>query len=319
MSPKPLDLSGRKFGMLTAIRRLPERENGYCLWECACDCGGKAKVSTKKLLRGTVNNCGCIPKTTSRNGTIYEDITGRRFGLLTAISKEKSKGGKTHWLCACDCGGTRIVATSELKLGRVTHCGCEKRTNHTTFKNLQGQRFGRLTVIKPTEKRTLTGSVIWKCVCDCGNEVEVSSDSLKRGNTISCGCRKQEIKDTLHNELTFVDGTCIEWLSSRKNRCDNTSGFRGIYKVKNKWRVCIGFKGKRYYYGTYSTFEEAKAARLEIEKTLHDDFVRAWTKWNRRAIVDPDWASKNPLTFDVRKEGKKIYVYAPILNTSQDI
>jgi hypothetical protein len=32
------------------------------------------------------------------------DITGKKFGKLTAISKAPSRGGKTYWLCRCDCG-----------------------------------------------------------------------------------------------------------------------------------------------------------------------------------------------------------------------
>lgn len=49
-----------------------------------------------------------------------------------------------------------------------------------------GIKFGRLT---PTE---VIGSkkihLIYKCVCDCGNEIEVLGNSLRSGNTKSCGC-----------------------------------------------------------------------------------------------------------------------------------
>ena len=64
--------------------------------------------------------------------------------------------------------------------------------------NLIGQSFGLLRVIEKTNKRTSNRSVIWKCQCDCGNIVEVSSASLKRqdGKGVrSCGCLKQSIQD----------------------------------------------------------------------------------------------------------------------------
>lgn len=53
--------------------------------------------------------------------------------------------------------------------------------------DLTGRRFGRLTVIERhgSDKR---GSALWRCVCDCGNEVVVVSGSLRSGNTQSCGC-----------------------------------------------------------------------------------------------------------------------------------
>ncbi len=57
-----------------------------------------------------------------------------------------------------------------------------------TGKDITNRRFGKLIARYPTEKRTKDGNVIWHCVCDCGNEVDVSRRSLIRGNTKSCGC-----------------------------------------------------------------------------------------------------------------------------------
>lgn len=67
------------------------------------------------------------------------------------------------------------------------------------FKKIEGQRFGRLVVISPTEKRDTNGSVIWKCKCDCGNIVEVSAKSLTAEsgkNTRSCGCVLKDYQRT---------------------------------------------------------------------------------------------------------------------------
>ena len=80
---------------------------------------------------------------------------------------------------------------------------------------------------------------------------------LFRPNSLFCGCRKREIMASVGDNLTFIDGTCIEWIRSRKHRRDNTSGFRGVYKHGNKWRVSIGFKGKHYHIGTFDEFAEA--------------------------------------------------------------
>ena len=182
------------------------------------------------------------------------------------------------------------------------------------YLDLTGQRFGKLTALEATEKRDPKGSVVWLCKCDCGNTVDVTADALVHKNTISCGCRKKEIKDSIGETLTFIEGTCVEWLRSRKHRSDNTSGFRGVYEYKGKYRVSIGFQRKRYHCGTYDSFEEAKAARLEIEKKLHVDFVSAWDKWSAIAIKNPDWAQKFPFIFKVYKEDGRIMVYSPILS-----
>lgn len=55
-------------------------------------------------------------------------------------------------------------------------------------KDITNQRFGKLTALYPTDRRTKDGNVIWHCVCDCGNETDVGSSSLRKGNTKSCGC-----------------------------------------------------------------------------------------------------------------------------------
>lgn len=57
--------------------------------------------------------------------------------------------------------------------------------------NLIGQRFGRLVAIEPTKKRS-GGSVVWRCICDCGNKAWVSADHLRSGNIQSCGCLQRE-------------------------------------------------------------------------------------------------------------------------------
>lgn len=62
------------------------------------------------------------------------------------------------------------------------------------FKDLTGQRFGKLTVIErcedyisPKRKKHL---VQWLCRCDCGNKIKVLSIYLKRGNIKSCNLCK---------------------------------------------------------------------------------------------------------------------------------
>ena len=58
------------------------------------------------------------------------------------------------------------------------------------YKDLKGQRFGKLTVIEIDHFQECKNSkrTHWKCICDCGNEVIVRSDCLTTGNTKSCGC-----------------------------------------------------------------------------------------------------------------------------------
>lgn len=57
-----------------------------------------------------------------------------------------------------------------------------------TYKNLVGQRFGRLVVTKFGGRKN--GDIFWICKCDCGNICEPMSHNLtkSKGSTKSCGC-----------------------------------------------------------------------------------------------------------------------------------
>jgi hypothetical protein len=57
--------------------------------------------------------------------------------------------------------------------------------------DLTGQRFGRLMVLEQTAERR-QGKVVWRCLCNCGQESLVATDKLRGGTTRSCGCLKRE-------------------------------------------------------------------------------------------------------------------------------
>ena len=56
------------------------------------------------------------------------DITGQRFGRLTAVAvtSRKDSSGKAIWECVCDCGKTCEAIGSELRNGHKSSCGCLK-------------------------------------------------------------------------------------------------------------------------------------------------------------------------------------------------
>lgn len=53
------------------------------------------------------------------------DLTGRRYGILTVISREpNAQCGNRRWLCRCDCGTEKVLLASNL--ARTQSCGCLK-------------------------------------------------------------------------------------------------------------------------------------------------------------------------------------------------
>lgn len=62
------------------------------------------------------------------------------------------------------------------------------------LKDVTGQRFGRLVAVERGEDRIYPYGHYprWRCSCDCGKEALVLGQSLRSGNTTSCGCHLAE-------------------------------------------------------------------------------------------------------------------------------
>ena len=111
--------------------------------------------------------------------------------VLEEVPKEQRKNPKkVEWKCLCDCGNTTNVITNYLKSGHTKSCGCRRaeaaKENFT--KDLTNKVFNNLTALEPTERRGADGSVIWKCLCKCGNINYASTNSLNNSAITSCGC-----------------------------------------------------------------------------------------------------------------------------------
>ncbi len=298
------NLTGQRFGKLTVIDRTGGQQNHYSVWRCRCDCGKEILVDTRRLMRGTVKDCGCVETKNACRGREAEDLTGRIYGQLTVLYRVENKGGRTCWRCRCTCGNEKDVTAHDLKAGKVKSCGCLAYSPGRNRVDITGRRFGRLTALYPTEKRDRRGSVYWHCRCDCGNETDVTETHLVHGNYRSCGCLNLENQQKISEKLHHIDGTCVEILEKRKHRNDNKSGFRGVYKTKNgRYRVDIGFQRKRFYIGSYDSFYEAVEMRLRAEHILHDRFVEEYYEWKKRADADPEWGKDNPLKFEADING----------------
>jgi hypothetical protein len=112
-------------------------------------------------------------------------------------------------------------------------------------KDLTGQRFGRLVVIRQAGDHIQPNGVYysqWDCQCDCGNTVTVRGDDLKRNHTQSCGCLRRE-KMTKHGKSNHPFYGIWKDI---KDRCYNPNnkrfkdyGGRGI-KVCDEWREDVG-------------------------------------------------------------------------------
>lgn len=136
--------------------------------------------------------------------------------------------------------------------------------------NLVGERHGRLTVLRKSEK----GRSRWICKCDCGNTVELPTYKYLKYK--SCGCLEKENKKTLSQKTTTHHATNTRlyhiWCGM-KGRCLNPNtehydryGGRGIticdewkesFESFRDWSITEGFKES-------STGKEQSIERIDV-------------------------------------------------------
>lgn len=117
------DLTGMKFGRLTAVRRLDKKIGSSFAWQCICDCGNEVTASANALLMGRNTSCGCA--TIERMKSYAKDITNQRFGRLVALyPTDKRVFDSVLWHCKCDCGNEIDIPLTSLNSGNSRSCGC---------------------------------------------------------------------------------------------------------------------------------------------------------------------------------------------------
>lgn len=62
--------------------------------------------------------------------------------------------------------------------------------NYKGYKDVNGQKFGRLLVLYRGENRAKRSTVV--CLCECGNVVSCIKNDLIQGKQVSCGCLNNE-------------------------------------------------------------------------------------------------------------------------------
>lgn len=287
--PKKLNLTNQRFGRLVAIKEGP-CVNNRTTWECKCDCGNYKTVLTTQLTGMRTQSCGCLQKERTRQANQSKDLTGKRFGKLTVLARDKNS---PKWECQCDCGNIIIVNTNHLNTGHTQSCGClqRERTNQSSFINLTGQKFGLLTVLGLNTQLSKPKEKIYNCLCECGKTVYINGKSLVSGNTQSCGCSRLshgeiKISSILNNynipfetEKTF--DTCINPKTNKKLRFD--------FYVNNQY--LIEFDGKQH-------FTQSKNWEPLEEVQYRDNLKNQWCKENHIQLIRIPYTKLKTLTID---------------------
>lgn len=117
--------------------------------------------------------------------------------------------------------------------------------------DVSGQKFNRLTAIRPTFNKNKDGGILWIFRCDCGKEKEINASKVKASAIKSCGClisetSKESIKK-LHklNRLKFGESAFNALYQSYKKAAKKR---KIIFKI-SRYRFKELIKGNCYYCG----------------------------------------------------------------------
>jgi hypothetical protein len=186
--------------------------------------------------------------------------------------------------------------------------------------DLRGRHFGRLVVLAYADVRAVSGRKYhyWLCSCSCtpASRFLVRGESLRGGNTTSCGCRKREAQERGNYKHGRTGSKEHHTWSQMRQRCHNPRhpryadwGGRGIF-VCDEWR--------RSFPAFLRDMGEAPSPRHTIERIDNDGPYRKgncrWapaeeqarnTRKNRRltfrgrTMILADWAREVGLRPDI--------------------
>lgn len=120
---KLIDLTGKIFGKLTVVSRVPGPSR-LPTWYCECTCGTATVALSGNLSQGITQSCGCLRIQNGREKLL--NLEGVVFGKLRAlcvVPKMKNKANR-EWACECACGNVKIIRGDRLVRGEIISCGC---------------------------------------------------------------------------------------------------------------------------------------------------------------------------------------------------
>lgn len=219
------------------------------------------------------------------NILLLEDIKTTDYGhrickFLCPFCKENTFIAKLYHVTS-----GKIIRCKEC---RVQQCSGE---NNVNFKNLLGQKFGKLTVVQyagnhTAGRKTLTRS-LWKCQCDCGNICYKDSNILLQGLVQSCGECNMKSKGEWKIQQLLNDCHIIFKQQYKFTDCKDIFALPFDFYLP-EYNMCIEYDGTSHYipniYGSWNTEENVERTRA------HDLIKNNYCKNNGVSLIRiPYW------------------------------
>lgn len=149
------------------------------------------------------------------------------------------------------------------------------------IKDLNGLIFSRWTVLEFSHIDQ-KNKAVWLCKCECGTERAVSSHSLNKGDSKSCGCLMKEAVSAAHKTHGLSKTKLHEKWRNMLSRCQNDKdpsylhyGGRGI-SVSDRWQVFENF---------YTDNKEYESAGLSLDRIdVNGNYEQENCRWTTMKV-----------------------------------
>lgn len=197
-----------------------------------------------------------------------KNISGKKFGLLTAEKFVCIRNKHTYWICRCACGNTKEVRANDLKSGNSQSCGCVKykhgKTRTTEYHSWNLMKDRCFNTNCPAFNR-YGGRGITVCERWRDSFENFLADMGPRPSP------KHSV-DRINNDEGYSPDNCrwatdTEQVRNRGLSKRNISGCAGVtfHKRDNKWVSTITVNYKSIWLGNFDTLNNAIASRWVAE------------------------------------------------------
>lgn len=105
------DITNKRFGKLTAIKRTGTTSYGKAIWLCKCDCGNYKEIDGSSLRKGNTKSCGCLVAENHPRKIITNiSSTKKLYKLYSAIKQRCYNKKCTNYK---NYGGRGIIMSDE--------------------------------------------------------------------------------------------------------------------------------------------------------------------------------------------------------------
>lgn len=169
---------------------------------------------------------------------------------------------------------------------------------NASFRNITGQRFTRLTVVRflgmRPKRDPRSREAMWLCLCDCGGNKITSTGKLNAKAVQSCGCFQRDSPRKLFTTHGLRDTPEYESYAHAKGRCRNP---------KDAAYASYGGRGIQFRFNSFEEFLDTLGTRPAPEYSLdridvNGHYEPGNVRWATRQTQSRNRRDRQPVTVD---------------------